>query len=233
MKRACSDGDVEAVLRCLVGGQGGVNGPQPLDYVADRPIHELLNVLPYVTDDAVFRAVLEAAFAAPGLSLQVRSLDGFLAQSICRRGWSKERIRAALEALAAARNVEPRVLFTEVAKIADKDTHSCLYRALMRAIESRDVEVVRELVAMGAGPSEKELTLLTADPDKDDELQVIKLRGSKQVRAQLLRIVNQEAEQEEEQDERPRRATRGRAQAQQDAPEPKKKKHRGPRQYFK
>jgi hypothetical protein len=231
MKQACIDGDCAAVLASLAGHDGGVNGPKPVDFVEERPIHALLGLIPNVKSDVVFGEILTAAFSTPGLLLNVRNLDGFIAQSICKRGWGKKRIRVALEALAKARNVDPSALFSEVAVIGGHET-SCLLLALKWAIQSRDVSVVRELVEMGARPDEKELALLGTDPDKNDELLVIELRGSKKVRAELLRIVNRQEEPLPE--DAPQRSTRSRSSQVKLSPEHKPaKRHRGPRQYYK
>lgn len=191
MREACEKGDKSAVTKLMLASAGGVNGPDPLDYVAERPIHDVLSWIYRCPTDELFQDVLRAALSVPGIVLLgIRNNDGFLAQTICKRGWGAKRICLALQELALARGVNVKELLGEIAKIGGQDTKSCFYRALMSCIQSRSTDLVRELLLLGAEAGAKEISLLSDEPDKDDEIATIALRGSKQIRAQLLRIVS-------------------------------------------
>lgn len=214
LKAAVKSGDSLLSEQALRAFPGGINGQEPPDYVAKRPIHTFVYSLPYAPADQL-QALCEHVFSLDGLNLTCRSLPhGFLSQVIAATNWDPSVMKTVLKALAAARGIETKDLLVEAAAVGGKPTPSALYLALFHCLDTKDSSRVRALLELGAPVDERARALLENEPVKPVDLTVewITLRNTKPIRRRLLAIVNGEADvdQEEEVDEQARRSKRPR-----------------------
>ncbi|KAL1511341.1 hypothetical protein AB1Y20_006144 [Prymnesium parvum] len=214
VEAAVQAADAQAAEQALRAFPGGLNGTEPPDYVASRPIHAFVEALPRAPADRL-KALVAHVFSLPGLNLTCRALPhGYLSQKVAASCWDPRAMKTVLTALATARGLSTSALLAEAAPLGGKPTPSSLFLALMLAIDNKDSSRVRVLLELGAPVDQHARDLLEKEPVKPVDLTVewIQLRNTKAVRKRLLRVVDGEADESEEEaaDQEARRSKRQR-----------------------
>ena len=209
-----------------------VNGLDPIDYVAERPVHQTLQHALLCLgcskdpqDRAAYKLMVDALFSFPGLDLNVRALPhGYLHQNIVVTNLPNELLQDVLSLLAEKRGMTVKDLLNECAPLGGKPTPSALYIVAEQACMSRDLRKVGLLLELGAAVDDRVRQLLTGSVDPHDVAMRITMRGAKPTVKRMLGLMEA------------READPGGWRFVDDAPEegPERKRRRtGPRQFYK
>jgi len=211
-----------------------LNGSAPIDYIADRPIHMAFNACGSLgcsedeEDRAAFKPMLQTLLNHPGLNLRVRSMNGYLHQSLAGSGLPNNMCRVALGVFAEKFGVTVPQLLQDVAPMAGKPTNSLLYIACEKALWQKDFTKVGMLLELGVPVDDNVKKLLGEDDcPYDDTAKVRRRFGGKGNNKTILQMIeDRDADPANYKfvDEDP---------AGEDAPPSKRVRRKTPRQFYK